>query len=273
MKKIFNLLIYFYVFIFGRKIFSKFNVILFKIIIKSLGYNNYGSYNFTGEKNFIKKLNNYNPKLCLDIGANIGNYSKMLLKHTTSNVIAFEPNKFSYKILKKLKIENKKRFKCYNIAVSDKNKSGYLFYGTKTSELASMMENVNKLKFTRGANINKMKIKLSTLDNVYKKNKRYFKGLDFIKIDTEGHELEVLKGARNLLKDLKPKFLQIEFNTHQLLKNVTILDYQKFLKNYKSYRLLPFGKKFLPISFLKPEDNIFHLSNILFVRSDLKIDE
>ena len=168
---------------------------------------------------------------------------KDAFKHTTSNVIAFEPNKFSYKILKKLKIENKKRFKCYNIAVSDKNKSGYLFYGTKTSELASMMENVNKLKFTRGANINKMKIKLSTLDNVYK-NKRYFKGLDFIKIDTEGHELEVLKGARNLLKDLKPKFLQIEFNTHQLLKSVTILDYQKFLKTTKVTDFYLLGRNF-----------------------------
>lgn len=272
MKKIFNFLLYFYVFIFGRKVFSKFNVILFKVIIKSLGYNNYGSYNFTGEKNFIRKLKNYKPKLCLDIGANVGNYSKMLLDHTNSKVIAFEPNKFSYQILKKLEKGNKNRFKCYNLALSDKNKSGHLFYGTKTSELASMMENVNQLKFTRGANINKMKIKLSTLDTIYKKNKNYFKGLDFIKIDTEGHEIEVLRGAKYLLKKLNPKFLQIEFNIHQLLKNVTILDYQKFLKNYNSYRLLPFGGQLLPINYLKPEDNIFHLSNILFVRKDISID-
>ena len=272
MKRIFGFLLYVYVFIFGRKVFIKFNVILFKIIIKSLGYNNYGNYNFTGEKNFIKKLNKHNPKLCLDIGANIGKYSKMLLDNTKANVIAFEPNKFSYKILKKLETENKKRFKCYNIAASNKNKSGYLFYGSKTSELASMTKNVNKLKFTRGVNVNKMQIRLSTLDRFYRKNKKYFKGLDFIKIDTEGHELEVLKGSKNLLKDLNPKFLQIEFNTHQILKKVTILDYQKILKNYKSYRLLPFGKKLLPISYLKPEDNIFHLSNILFVRKDINID-
>ena len=54
MKRIFGFLLYVYVFIFGRKVFIKFNVILFKIIIKSLGYNNYGNYNFTGEKILLK---------------------------------------------------------------------------------------------------------------------------------------------------------------------------------------------------------------------------
>ena len=82
-----------------------------------------------------------------------------------------------------------------------------------------------------------------------KKIKDIFKGLDFIKIDTEGHELEVLKGARNLLKDLKPKFLQIEFNTHQLLKNVTILDYQKFLKTTKVTDFYLLGRNFYLLAF------------------------
>jgi len=272
MKKIFSLFLDLYVFIFARNIFYRFNVILFKIIIKSLGYNNYGSYYFTGEKNFIKKLNKHNPRLCLDVGANVGRYTGMLLQDTNAKVISFEPNKFSFKILKKLKNDYKNRFRCFNIAASNKNKNGYLFYGTKTSELASMLENSNKLKFTGGANVNKMKVRLSTLDSIFKKNKNSFKGLDFIKIDTEGHELEVLHGSKNLLKNLKPKFLQIEFNTYQLLKNVTILDYQKVLKNYKAFRLLPFGSKLLPISYLKPEDNIFHLSNILFVRKDINIE-
>lgn len=272
MKKIFDLLIYFYLFVFGRRIFSKFNIILFKIIIKSLGYSNYGNSNFTGEKNFIKILNKFNPRLCLDIGANVGNYSKMILENTKAKVISFEPNKFSYKILKRIEIGNKKRFKCFNLAASNKNKNGYLFYGTKTSELASMMKHANKLKFTNAGNVNKMKIKLSTLDSMYKKNKKLFKGLDFIKIDTEGHELEVLQGLKNILRDLKPKFLQIEFNTHQLLKNITVIDYKKVLKNYNTFRLLPFGKKLLSINVIKPEDNIFHLSNIVFVRKDINIE-
>ncbi len=271
MKIILNSLIYLYLFVFGRKIFFTLNLIMFKLIIKSLGYSNYGSFDFTGEKNFIKKLNKFNPKLCLDIGANVGSYSDMLLSYTKSNVIAYEPNKFSFKILKNLKSNNKKRFKCFNLAISNKNKIGSLFYGSKTSELASIMENSDKIKFTQGANKNKMKIKLSSLDKIYIENKKLFRELDFIKIDTEGHELEVLQGSKKIIRDLKPKFIQIEFNTYQLIKNTTLIDYQKYLKNYNAFRLLPFGKKMLPINIYKPEDNIFHLSNIIFARKDLDI--
>ena len=46
--------------------------------------------------------------------------------------------------------------------------------------------------------------------------------IDFIKIDTEGYEFEVLDGAKNLLKEQQPKFIQIEFNWHQLLKGQTL---------------------------------------------------
>ena len=105
--KFLNSIIYVYIFLFGRHVFARFNVILFKIIIKSLGYNNYGSYNYTGEKNFVKILQKYRVRLCLDIGANVGDYSKMLLKLTNAKVIALEPNKFSFKILKKIGLKNK----------------------------------------------------------------------------------------------------------------------------------------------------------------------
>jgi len=264
-----KLLNFLYLFIFARKFFYKFNVILFKIIIKSLGYNNYGSYKITGEENFVKLLNKFQPKLALDIGANIGNYSKILLEYTKTDVIAFEPNKFSFNILKKLKLKYKNRFDCFNLAVSNKSKKDYLFYGTKTSELASINKDTNKLKFIAGKNVNKMQIKLITLDTFYLKNKKLFKSLEFIKIDTEGHELEVLKGSKKLLKILKPKFIQIEFNSHQLLKSVTLQQYKKFLKNYNIFRLLPFGDNLLPINEIRPENNIFHLCNLVFVRKDL----
>ena len=269
MMKFFNLIIYVYLFFFGRHLFVKFNVIIFKIIIKSLGYNNYGSYNYTGEKNFIKILKRYKIKLCLDIGANVGDYSEMLLKLTNAKVIALEPNKFSFKILKKIELKNKKRFTCFNVAASDKKKKGFLYYGSNTSEIASIMQNTNKLNFVAGTNSNKMKIQLSTLDEIFLKNKSKFKDLDFIKIDTEGHEIEVLKGLKKIIKVLTPKFLQIEFNTHQLLRSITLQDYRKFLKNYDVFRLLPFGKKLAPVNINKPEDNIFHLSNIVFIRKDL----
>ena len=60
-----------YNFIFGRKATQKINHVLFSLSLSAKGYNNYGSFNKTGEKNFIKSIAD-DLKLSLDIGANIG---------------------------------------------------------------------------------------------------------------------------------------------------------------------------------------------------------
>ena len=50
----------------------------------------------------------------------------------------------------------------------------------------------------------------------------HIKRVDYIKIDTEGYELEVIEGADELINKLRPKIIQIEFNWHQLFKGQTI---------------------------------------------------
>ena len=88
-----------------------------------------------------------------------------------------------------------------------------------------------------------------------------------------GDEIEVLKGLKKIIKVLAPKFLQIEFNTHQLLRSITLKDYRRFLKKYDVFRLLPFQKKLAPVNINKPEDNHFHLSNIVFIRKDINFKD
>lgn len=269
--KFLNLLVKLYLSIFARYQFRFFNIILFKLIIKSLGYNNYGNYSFTGELNLINIINKFDLRMCLDIGANVGKYSKKLLENTDSNVIAFEPNRYCFKKLLKLEKKYPKKIMCFNIAISNKKGKKYLYYGDKRSELASMHRNANKLNFILNKNKNKMKIDCISLDEFCIKKK--IKKIDFIKIDTEGHEQDVLIGSKKSIKKYNPKFIQIEFNTHQLLNGNTLLNYKSYLKNYKVYRLLPFGKKLLPIDIYKPENNIFHLANIVFVRKDINYEK
>ena len=79
-----------------------------------------------------------------------------------------------------------------------------------------------------------MQINSRTL--VFYKKKINLKRIDFIKIDTEGYELEVLKGAQNTIKKFKPNFIQLEFNWHQLYKKNTLLMFQEILNNYHAYK-------------------------------------
>lgn len=267
---IFNYIALIYLSIFGRRVFFTFNSVLLKLILKSLGYQNFGSHSYTGEKKFIQSLKKFKPKVCIDIGAHVGEFSNLLIDELGCKVISFEPNRYSFKELKKLELQYKDNLKTYNYAITNKNKKTYLYYGSNKSQLASLNKKFSKISFIQ--NKNKMKINGITLDKFFEKNKK-IKKIDLIKIDTEGHELEVLKGAEKTIKKFKPSFIQLEFNWHQLYKNNSLLIFQKYLNNYHPYRILPFGYPLIKIDPHRPENNIFHLSNIVFIKKTISYEK
>ena len=78
--------------------------------------------------------------------------------------------------------------------------------------------------------------------------------IDLLKIDTEGHEKEVLEGALNLIKEKKIKYILLEFHLSKMYKNYCTKDLENFLDNY-NFRLL---KKY-KFPFLFFEDRIYGL--------------
>ena len=257
---------YFYNFIFGRKISQKINNIIFSLALGAKGYKNYGSFDQTGEKKFIRLIKD-EINLSLDIGANVGNYTKLILQETTSKVISFEPLPDAYRELEVLKKEFKERLEIFNIAISNQNKNQDLYFGNKKSEKASLMENLEKLSFVGETNINKISVQVKKLDDLKDILKNQV--IDFIKIDTEGYEFEVLDGAKNLFKEQQPKFIQIEFNWHQLLKGQTLYKLSSMIDFSDIFRILPNGNGLIQIDPFRPENNIYHLSNYVFIRKDI----
>ena len=261
---------YFYNFIFGRKISQKINNLIFSLALGAKGYKNYGSFDQTGEKNFIKIISS-SLKLTLDIGANTGKYTQLILDETKSNVISFEPLKEAFKDLKNIEKVYPERLKAFNYAVGDKNEYLDLNTSNSKSEKASFSKDTDKLTFYEQENSIKINTEVITLDSFFKNNPKLIdeKELDFIKIDTEGFELEVIIGAKNLIEKKKPKFIQLEFNWHQLFKKQTMYEFSKYLEDYYLYQLLPFGKKLIRVDPIRPETNIFHLSNFVYIRKDI----
>ena len=81
-------------------------------------------------------------------------------------------------------------------------------------------------------------------DYVYEKK---IESIDFIKIDTEGYELEVLKGAEKVL--FKTKYVQFEHHyDDMIIKNYFFTDIHDFLKKNNFHQLykskMPFRKTF-----------------------------
>lgn len=138
------------------------------------------------ETEFIKQ-NIASEMICLDIGANIG-YHTLLMAKLAKQVLAFEPFPDAYELLNKnLDLNLFMNVRTYPYALGDKNKIARLF-------IEQGNFGMNKLEGS-GRFID---VEERTLDSFYKGR------VDFVKIDVEGHELEVLKGMIKILKKYKP---------------------------------------------------------------------
>lgn len=106
-------------------------------------------------------------------------------------------------------------------------------------------------------------IKVERLDDFAKTENIDF--IDFLKIDAEGNELNILKGARRLLANKSIRCIQFEFGKINLYSKAFLKDFRKELKEYQLFRLLPHGLYKLPQNAIYCE--LFAYQNIIGVRS------
>ena len=145
----------------------------------------------------------------IDIGANIG-YTTLLFskKCCEGKVISIEPSKELYETVKKhLSLNGINNATCLNIGLGEKEKTVNLY---KVSETNTGM---NRIFEDSEAPFDSESIIIKTLDEVVLEEK--IELIDAIKIDVEGYEYKVLKGAVNILKTKQPMLL-IEVDDHNL---------------------------------------------------------
>lgn len=135
----------------------------------------------------------YLPKkaVIIDIGANIGNHTMYWAsKCDPCRIYAFEPVPETFEILKRnIAINCFVNVKIFNMGLSDE---------PSHAEIDSFFpENIGATVIKKSE---KGTLQVEKLDNIKIEENR----VDFIKIDVEGHELLVLKGAIETLKKYKP---------------------------------------------------------------------
>lgn len=229
-----------YGYLFARNIFRKFNTFLYQISLRGLGVLNYQGEYLTGEKAWLRSYlqNKANP-IVLDVGANVGNYSKDIFSSNIScSVFAFEPHPTTYKKL--ISNVNFEKFKAFNVGVGNKNGKLELFdYDTKDgSSHASLYRDVIK-DLHKGNPISQF-VEIIVLDEFLKTQN--IQEVDLLKIDTEGNEFNVLLGCDEILKNKKVKAIHFEFNEMNIVSKVSFKDFWDYLKDYEFYRILPGGE-------------------------------
>jgi FkbM family methyltransferase len=266
-------LIRLYVLAFGRPELQFVNTRVLKMALRARGYDNCGDFASTGEAKLIERIARTKPKLCIDVGANKGDYSRALLENTAARVIAFEPLPRTFARLLVLADRYPGRLIAVNRGVGDVNAELELHYSEADSELASFSSEVSDIPYVAAANRSRIAIPVTTLDSYLEAEGRAWvsEGIDLLKVDTEGFEYNVLLGARRTLASLRPKFIQLEMNWHQLFRGHSLHGLAALLEGYRVYQLLPRGGGLLPVSADSPESNIFRYSNFVFVRNDVTL--
>jgi len=125
--------------------------------------------------------------LC-DVGAHVGSTVRKFLSATQWKyraIHAFEPDKGSYSSLTKGPFAGLDNFQAHNLALSDKK--GVLSFA-ETGTMGSRLD----------AEHGNVQVPTSTLDDEVPE-------ASFIKMDVEGHETQILRGARRLISQCKPR--------------------------------------------------------------------
>lgn len=162
------------------------------------------------EKNVINWFENIlsvqNNPVVYDVGANNGFYS-ILSALLNADVYAFEPTKSSFKILKRnLKIYEKfsdNKLVPIPLALADKNEKQTINIYSSSGNNSIAMRSIPKgheLQY-----IGKQSIETARMDYLIAQKKATPPTL--IKIDVEGNELFVLKGAKNTIKKYMPSII------------------------------------------------------------------
>ncbi len=152
----------------------------------------------------------------VDVGSHKGLYTDLFVNNfKVKKVIMIEPQREIYRYINK-KYKNSKKIKILNYAVSHKNSIQNL--NLNHHDLTTTLSEFNKDSFylklkaklfgVKNMTYKKVKIKTVKLEDILKMNK--FKNIDLLKIDTEGHEFEVLKGLGKKIKNVN--HILIEFH-------------------------------------------------------------
>ena len=87
--------------------------------------------------------------------------------------------------------------------------------------------------------------------------------IKFIKIDTEGSELKVLRGATHMLQTGRIKYIQFEFNHMNIISRSFLRDFYELLSAYDIYRVLRDG--LVPVPYQETME-IFAYQNFLAIK-------
>lgn len=170
-------------------------------------------------------------RIAIDVGGHLGSYTKRLMP-LVPKVIVFEANPRLAAVLRSVFKNATVRSEAVSDTKGVTKLQIPLVDGASVDGLASLEQQSDQ-------SVQLVEVKTITLDEFTNTD------VGFLKIDVEGHELNVLKGARSMLTTQRPTVLVEAEERH---RKGTIVDLFKFFDDIDYIGVFVFGTDILPIS-------------------------
>jgi len=162
-----------------------------------------------------------------DIGANIGVFTCFAANVVKKvKVFAFEPVSMVFDILKK-NTESYRNIEIFQLSLGSREETKEILIRTWNPGYSTIKDSaVQRPKESFDIKEN---IKISKLDNIV--NKLNLEKINFIKIDVEGYEVEVLRGGIETIKKFRPT-IGVSLHNQSFEKEIREI-FEKEIKNYE----------------------------------------
>jgi len=205
--------------------------------------------------------------IVFDVGANIGEWTQTVLRlYPDATVHCFEPCQDTFLTLKTNNFPGSVILNNFGLGSKKETKDLYISDHDSTINSVYLRKDLSEKN-----DYKKEKISLDSLDDYCAA--AGLDKIDFLKIDVEGNEFEVLLGAKRMLAENKIRMIQLEYGgtyieARRFLKD--IFDYfnaaNKF--NYVFYKIMP--DRVSPLDYHEDLDN-FQYCNYLIVNNTISI--
>lgn len=180
-------------------------------------------------------FNEYLPelevKLVFDVGAHVGHSARGYLQNfPEASIYCFEPASESFNELDS-RYSDEARVKCFNLAMGSEKKKGELLV-----EGPSARYSVDEGQAEE--NTEREEIRIDTIDDFCTRHE--ISHIDFLQIDTEGYDLQVLYGASEMLSNQQIGAIQVETSMNaRNADHVPFHRFQSYLEqiNYRTFAI------------------------------------
>ncbi len=157
----------------------------------------------------LSKMLDLPVRVFFDIGAHTGEtVEAVLTKFEGANIFSFEAHPTTFAVLQKNVTDSRARI--FPLAISDRIGNATFFdYGYLAT--CNSLVGENQFAVRSGNPAHTLSVPCITLDQFCEQEK--VGHIDVLKVDTEGHDLSVLEGAAQTLKNRGVSFVHIEFNS------------------------------------------------------------